>query len=113
MRRTAVAIALALSLVLAAGAWAGSTTYAGTSSWPAGQAFSTSFSSSWWGNRMYKAASFDTTITFIDNVTYGWHASRRGWGTYQETHWFSSQVKKAHCRANTSSSAWAACTADN
>ena len=102
-----------LSLVFAASAWAGSTTYAGSWSWPAGQAYSTSFSSSWWGTRFYKTASFDTTLTFIDNVSYGWHSTVRGWAVNQETHWFSSQVKKAHCRANTGASTWAACTAYN
>lgn len=113
MRRAVAVAALALGLLFSASAWAGATTYAGSWSWPAGQAYSTSFSPSWWGNVFYKTASFDTTLTFIDNVSYGWHSTVRGWGTYQQTKWFSSQVKKAYCRANTGSSAWAACTAYN
>ena len=109
----AVIVTVLASLIVGASAWAGSSTYAGSSSWPAGQAYSTSFSPSWWNNIFYKTASFDTTLTFIDNVSYGWHSTVRGWGTYQQTHWLSSQVKKAHCRANTTSWSWAACTAHN
>jgi len=108
-----VMVTVLASLIVGASAWAGSSTYAGSSSWPAGQAYSTSFSPSWWNNIFYKTASFDTTLTFIDNVSYGWHSTVRGWGTYQQTHWLSSQVKKAHCRANTTSWSSAACTAHN
>jgi hypothetical protein len=113
VRRILVLTVLAMSLVVGTTASAGTTAYAGSTSWPSGQAYSTSFSSSWVINKMYKTASFETAILFIDNVTYGWHSMLRGWGTYQSTHWFSSQVKKAHCRAYTSSSSWAACTAYN
>lgn len=108
--KVAVLVALALSLVLGASASAASSTYAGSNTWPAGQAYSSSFSPSWVINRMYKTASFETAILFIDNVTYGWNSMLRGSGTYQSTHWFSSQVKKAHCRTYVSSSAWASCT---
>ena len=111
MRKTAVLIALALSLLLGASASAASLTYAGSNSWPAGQAYSTSFSSGWVVNTMYKTATFETAVLFIDNVTYGWHSMLRGSGTYQSTHWFSSQVKKAHCRSYASSWSWASCTA--
>jgi hypothetical protein len=104
-------LGLVLSLALSASAWAGSTTYAGYQSWPAGQAASTGYSPSWYQNIFYKTSSFDTTVTFIDNVSYGWHSTVRSRGTYVETHWLSSQTKKAHCRANTAGSSWAACTA--
>jgi hypothetical protein len=95
---------LVMALALAANTWAGVTTYAGWSYWSAGQGAGTSFSPSWFRNVFHKSASFDTTVTFIDNVSYSWHATVRSYGTYVETHWLSSQVKKAHCRANTGGS---------
>ena len=113
MRRLTLIAALAFALAVCASAWAGTVNYIGSWSWPAGAAYSTSFSPSWWRNTFYKTASFDTTITFIDNVTYGWHSTVRGTATFQESHWLSSQVKKAHCRANTGANVWAACTAYN
>jgi hypothetical protein len=100
---------LCLGLMLAASAW-GATTYAAYSYWPAGQGAATSFSPSWFRNAFYKNATFDTTITFIDNVSYSWHATVRSYATYVETHWLSSQVKKAHCRAN-ASGPYGACVA--
>lgn len=106
----ALLVGLVLALICATSAWAGSSAYAGSSSWPAGQAYGSSFSSSWFQNIFYKTVQFDTTVTFIDNASYGWHATVRSWSTYVETHWLSSQTKKAHCRANTSASAWASCT---
>ena len=58
-------------------------------------------------------ASFDSTITFIDNVSYSWHSTLRGPGTYLSTHWLSSQVKKAHCRSNVAASAMGTCVVVN
>lgn len=113
MKRFTLLVLVVVMLAVSATAWAGTYTYAGHSYWPAGQAHSTWFASSWWNNIFYKTASFDTTITFIDNTSYGWHSTVRGYATYQNTHWFSSAVKKAHCRANTSAYSWAACTAYN
>lgn len=107
-----VALALAVLLAFSTSASAATVTYAGYS-WPAGQTGSTSFSPSWWKNVFAKQATFDTTITFIDNVSYSWHFTLRSQATYLSIHWLSSQVKKAHCRANTGSSAWAACSATN
>lgn len=104
-------LVLLLALVFCTSAWGATTTYAGYQYWPAGQGASTSFSPSWFRNVFYKTATFDTTITFIDNVSYGWHATVRSSGTYVETYWLSSQTKKAHCRANTTGQSWAACTA--
>jgi hypothetical protein len=102
MKRTVLALALALALVFSAGALAGSFTYA-NQYWSAGQGAGTYYSSSWFQNRFNKSApGFDTTITFIDNISYGWHSTVRGPGQFLETHWLSSQVKKAHCRANVS-----------
>ena len=104
---------LAFALALCTSAWAGSVTYYSSSYWSPGQGSSSSFSSSWWRNIMAKSASFDTTITFIDNVSYSWHSTVRGPGTYLTTHWLTSQVKKAHCRSNVSAAAQAACTVND
>lgn len=111
-RIVGLASVLAVALALVASAWAGTYTYAGSSNWPAGHAGSTSYSPSWWRNVFYKTASFDTTITFIDNVSYSWHSTVRSTGTYLTTHWLSSQVKKAYCRAN-AAGGYGACTAYN
>lgn len=114
MKRSLLAVTvLAFALALCTSAWAGSVSYYSSPGWSPGQGASSSFSSSWWQSIMAKNASFDSTVTFIDNVSYSWHSTLRGSGTYLSTHWLSSQVKKAHCRANVSSSAYASCTAVN
>lgn len=110
MKTSLIVALLAVALALSASAWAGVNNYASYSSWPAGQGASSSYSPGWFQNIFLKNASFDTTLTFIDNVSYSWHATFRSWGTYIETHWLSSQTKKAYCRANTAGNAWAACT---
>jgi hypothetical protein len=111
MKRSLFAMTvLVFALALCTSAWAGSVTYYSSPYWSAGQGGSSSFSSSWWQNIMGKNAGFDSTITFIDNSSYGWHSTVRGYGTYLTTHWFSSQVKKGHCRANVGSSAHATCS---
>jgi hypothetical protein len=106
-------VALVLVLAFCGSAWAGSTTYAAFWSWSAGYGYGTSFSPSWWRDLFYKNANFDTTVAFIDNVSYGWHNTLRGTSTIQDIHWFSSAVKKAHCHSNVNASAWGACTAYN
>jgi len=112
VRRLALfALPIVIALVVSASAFAGATTYAGNSYWPAGQSGASWFSPSWFQNVFYKTSSFDTTVTFIDNTSYSWHFTVRSWATYVETHWLSSQTKKAYCRANTAGSSWAACTA--
>ncbi len=108
MRR--MLVVFAISLGLCASARAGTLTYAAYSSWPAGQAASTGYSSGWFQTIFYKTAAFDTTLTFIDNVSYSWHSTVRSSAPYVETHWLSSKTKKAHCRAN-SSGPYGACTA--
>jgi hypothetical protein len=114
MKRSLFAVpVLAFALALCASAWAGSSTYYSSSYWQAGQGSSSSFSSSWWQNIMSKTGSFDSTIAFIDNTSYSWHSTLRGPGTYLSTHWLSSQVKKAHCRANVAAAAHGSCTAVN
>lgn len=102
MKQLITGLVVALALVLSSSALAGSVVYA-NHYWSAGQGAGSSYSPSWWRNIFSKQApGFDTTITFIDNVGYGWHATVRGRGQYLETHWLSSQVKKAHCVAHMS-----------
>jgi len=100
----------AIALAFSASALAGSSAYYSSPYWVAGGGGSSSFSSAWMQNIMQKAAPFDSTITFIDNVSYSWHSTLRGPGVYLETHWFQSNVKKGHCRANVGSNAYAVCT---
>jgi len=111
-RLAAVAALMLVALAISASASAAIVTYGGYS-WPAGQAYSTSYSPYWWRNVFSKMATFDTTVTFIDNVSYSWHFTLRSHATFLSIHWHSSQTKKAHCRANQGSSAWAACAASS
>ena len=105
MRRLICAIAIVVVATVASNAWAGSVTYYSSPSWSPGMGASTSFSSSWWQSGFSKSHGFDSTVTFIDNTGYNWRATVRGWATWQHTHWFSSEVKKAHCRSNVYASA--------
>jgi hypothetical protein len=99
MKRLIAALVLALALALPASALAGSYLYANWT-WYAGEGTSSPYSSSWWRNYFQKNVSADTTVTFIDNVSYGWHATVRASNPYLETHWYSSQVKKGYCLAH-------------
>jgi hypothetical protein len=103
-------VVTALALAFCTSAVAGSTSYYSSPWWVSGQGGSSSFSSAWMQDIMVKNAPFDSTIAFIDNVSYSWHSTLRGPGTYLETHWFASNVKKGHCHANVGSTSWAACT---
>jgi hypothetical protein len=109
IRSLLVVVLTAFALAFCASAWAGSFTYYGSSSWVSGQGGSSSFSSTWMVNAMSKNAPFDSTITFIDNVSYSWHSTLRGPGAYLSTHWFASNVKKGHCRANVAANTSATC----
>lgn len=101
MRRLIFVLAFALALVLSAAALAGTTAYAGPRYWMANESGGSSYSASWWRNAFNKQSSgFDTTVTFIDNVSYGWHQTVRNTSMVTYTTWWSSQTKRAHCRAN-------------
>jgi hypothetical protein len=111
MNRLLAILVLALvSLVVGATAQAAVIQYANDSYWGAGEGKGSAFSSSWFQNTMYKSAPFDSTITFIDNVSYAWVNTRRSTAGYMQTHWLSSQVKKAHCRSNVVAPIWAGCS---
>ena len=102
MRKVVLLLVLAVALVWAGAALAtegygGSPRY-----WYPGDSAGSSWSSGWTYNGFNKATSgYDTTVTFIDNVSYGWHATVRNTGMVTYTNWWSSQTKKGHCRANT------------
>lgn len=100
MRRLICLLAIVATGALASSAWAQSVAYYSSYSWSPGMGSSSAFSSSWWRSAFSKAYGFDTTVTFIDNTGYNWHATVRGYATWQHTHWLSSAVKKAHCRSN-------------
>ena len=108
MRKVVLLLALASALVFAGTALAVET-YGGPTYWFAGLSAGSSWSSGWSRNSFNKNASgYDTTVTFIDNTSYGWHATVRNQDMATYTNWWSSQVKKAHCRAN-SGSHWGGC----
>ncbi len=95
---------LALALLLPGVAAAAGYAYAQDEYWTwSGRSAGSSFNSVWRHNWFIKKyPGYETTVTFIDNSTYGWHATvRNDWQT-TATAWGSSAVKKAHCRSNTS-----------
>jgi hypothetical protein len=112
MRKLVLPLALASALV-----WAGAaiavTGYAGPRYWyPGDQAGTNSYHSGWTTNDFNKPSSgYDTTVTFIDNVKYEWHATVRNRDMVTHTYWPSSQMKKAHCRAHTGYH-WGGCYAN-
>ena len=111
MKRLVVALAIPIAaLALGASALAAVVPYMSSSWWSAGMGNGSAYSSAWYMNVMAKNAPFDSTVTFIDNTTYSWHSTRRGYDTYLSTHWLTSRVKKAHCRSNVSANVPAACT---
>ena len=114
MRRLVTGLAVGVaSLALAGVAYAGATTYAGPKQWSAGSSAGSSFSSGWKYNYFFKHGSgHDATVTFIDNVTYSWHATVRNTSDTTYTYWFVSNVKRGHCRAN-SGNFWGSCAVVN
>jgi hypothetical protein len=112
MRRLALLLALIFALAFAASAWAGAYNYMPRQYLYDGYTGSSYFSSTWWQNVFVKPRGKIGTVLFIDNVTYGWHVLVRNDSEYTATHWFSSQVKKAHCRAN-SNGFYGSCTVYN
>jgi len=100
MRKVVLLLALASAFVFAGSAFAVQS-YGGPRYWYPGEGASSSWSSGWTRNSFNKAASgYDTTVTFIDNVSYSWHATVRNTEMVTYTNWWSSQTKKAHCKAN-------------
>lgn len=112
-RLSAGLVIVVVALALAGVALAGPTTYAGPWQWSQNQGAGSSFSSGWKYNYFFKNGSgHDATVTFIDNVTYSWHATVRNTSSTTYTYWFVSNVKRGHCRAN-SAYFWGSCVVVN
>lgn len=114
MKRPVTGIAAAVvALALATTALAGTTGYAGPRYWMPNETGASAYSTSWWRNAFNKPSSgYDTTVTFIDNVSYGWHNTVRNTSMVTYTTWWSSQSKKGHCRAH-SGYHWGGCWITN
>lgn len=110
MKRLAtLAMTVVVALALAGAALAARQEYAGPRAWSTGSSAGSSYSSSWKYNHFFKQGSgYDTTVTFIDNVSYSWHATVRNTAGVTYTYWFVSNVKRGHCRAN-SGYFWGTC----
>ena len=75
--------------------------YGGPRYWYPGEGAGSSWKSSWTRNAFNKPSSgYDTTVTFIDNVSYAWRATIRNTEMVTYTNWWSAQTKKGHCRSN-------------
>jgi hypothetical protein len=108
MRKLVLLLALASAFVFAGAALAVES-YGGPRYWYPGEGAGSSYQSGWNRNAFNKSTSgYDTTVTFIDNRGYGWHATVRNTDTVTYTYWWSSEVKRAHCRAN-SGYHWGGC----
>lgn len=114
MRKLGAGLVVAVAaLALVGAALAGATTYAGPKQWSQNEGAGSAFSSSWQYNYFFKNGSgHDATVTFIDNVTYSWHATVRNTSSTTYTYWFVSTVKRGHCRAN-SAYFWGSCAVAN
>ena len=100
MRKLSFLIVVVLSLALAGSALAVES-YGGPRYWYPGESASSSWKSGWYRTTFNKSSSgYDTTVTFIDNVSYSWHGTVRNKDMVTVGLWFSSQVKKAHCKSN-------------
>ncbi len=107
--RTLVLLAAVASALVFAGVALATESYGGPRYWYPGDSAGSSWNAGWSWNSFNKGTSgYETTVTFIDNVSYGWHATVRNRDMITYTNWWSSQVKKAHCRAN-SGYHWGGC----
>lgn len=104
--------ALTAALLLAGTALAGATTYAGPKYWSPNEGAGSTYSSSWQYNYFFKQGGYDGTVSFIDNVSYAWHATVRGTAPTIYTYWFVSNVKRGHCRSHTGYH-WGSCAVVN
>jgi hypothetical protein len=102
MRRACILVAIALALLIPPTAHAAAEEYADYWwDWP-GQGDGSSFNSGWRHNWFIKDSPGNlTTVTFIDNSGYNWHATVRNSFMTTTTAWQSGVVKKGHCNSNT------------
>jgi hypothetical protein len=99
VRRLVPLIALTCSLAFAGTALAVET-YGGPRYWYPGEGAGSSWKSSWDYNSFNKEKhGWETTVTFIDNVSYSWNMTVRNKEMVTYTRWWSSKVKKGHCKA--------------
>jgi hypothetical protein len=102
VKRLAVLLVFAFVLAFASSASAAVVVYQPVKYWQNGDGAGSAFSASWFQNYFWKQSDVWATVTWIDNKTYSWHFTVTSRGFRTETHWFSSQVKKAHCVARAS-----------
>jgi hypothetical protein len=94
-------LAIIVVVALAAAGSALALIYAGPQQWSANQTAGSSYSSSWITNDFAKVSGGpDTTVAFIDNRTYSWHATVRNTSQITHTAYFGPEVRKGHCKAN-------------
>ncbi len=103
MRRlTMVMLAIAVALIAATTPVA-SYQYAGYRSWGFLQDASSTYASNWTQNWFQKdLQGFDTTVTFIDNLSYSWHNTVRNTFKTTATTLTWSGTTKAYCQSHTS-----------
>jgi hypothetical protein len=101
MRKLVLLLVLTSALVFAGAALAVET-YGGPRYWYPGDSAGSSWQSSWRRTSFNKPTSgYETTVTFIDNVSYAWHGTVRNAEMVTYTYWWTSQIKKAHCKTHT------------
>jgi hypothetical protein len=101
MKKLACSIVLVAALSVVGGALASVETFAGPRYWYPGESAGSSYRGSWYRATFNKASSgYETTVTFIDNVSYSWHGTSRNADIVTVALWFSGQTKRAHCRAH-------------
>ena len=102
MKKLACSILVLVALTFAGGALAGVETFAAPRYWNPGDSAGSSYRGSWYRATFNKATSgYETTVTFIDNQSYSWHGTARNRDMVTVALWFSSQAKRAHCKAHT------------
>jgi hypothetical protein len=93
-------MAVAWLVLLALAGSAVGAIYAGPQQWYAGQTGGSSFAR-WTINDFSKQSSgYDTTVTFIDNVSYSWHATVRNSNLITHTAYWGPETRKGHCHAH-------------
>lgn len=103
MKRRLMIVALcAAALLLAASAFAATSTYRGPMYWSCYCDGSSSYSSGWLENLFSKSTSgvSDTAVTLIDNGVFGysWHGTVRNTASSQRAVWATGYVKKGYCK---------------
>jgi len=113
VKHLGVLAAVAVTVLTVAGGALAAVIYAGPQQWSANQTAGSSYSSKWITNDFAKTSSgIDTTVAFIDNTTYSWHATVRNREQITHTAYFGPEVRKGHCRANVGGF-WGSCAVNS